>query len=571
MKLPIASVILTCLLASPAAWAVTWPAITDPESGVSIKAEAWLDTKPGTGYVPVTVQIENSSTSAGGWLLHSTNTSYRFGTAAAEATISVPAGSSQSSTFLMPVGAFSYEGSGSFETCALNITGHGIVGRNLGTLVQSGDPASYFALSKAGCLEWPWLKKQIAERNNSSNENQGSEVDSTRTPEDWRGLTGLDFYWLSESEYAALSAAQKAAVADWVILGGQVLTSGTSDAGSTRLGLGQFSTHPAAGKQTQAEAEKQYLTPFKSKQHQGRAEPESSTALRDLVGKQQRVSGFIFLFVLLFGLLIGPVNLFWLADVRHRHRLFWTTPLISLAGSGFLLGLMLFQDGVGGRGARLTLGIMAPQEKRLGIRQEQISKTGVLLSSSFSIAEPCFMQQVPLKDIGYSGKSMDNLYHERGNIRSGKWFQSRNIQQQILQTVRPTRGAIHFTPAAGAAGPSVLSSFEARLSTVFIIDDAGKVWTATDLHPGERKPLTAASPTKFVGRPKDWASLTLPKLSAAFVSGGLEQLVANQKSIALAEVQDSEAPKLAIGTLDGIDWSTDKAMLVGPYLLEPAK
>ena len=40
-----------------------------------------------------------------------------------------------------------------------------------------------------------------------------------------------------------------------------------------------------------------------------------------------------------FGIIVGPVNLFVIARQGRRHRLFWTTPLISLIASLLLIAL----------------------------------------------------------------------------------------------------------------------------------------------------------------------------------------------------------------------------------------
>ena len=54
------------------------------------------------------------------------------------------------------------------------------------------------------------------------------------------------------------------------------------------------------------------------------------------------------------GTVIGPLNLFWLARGRHRHRVYWTTPLLAAGVAMVMLGMIVLRDGVGGDGYRWT-------------------------------------------------------------------------------------------------------------------------------------------------------------------------------------------------------------------------
>jgi len=102
-----------------------------------------------------------------------------------------------------------------------------------------------------------------------------------------------------------------------------------------------------------------------------------------LVGQVRLQSGLIFGFILIFALVVGPLNLFVFASGKNRPRLFWTTPLISLIGAGLLAALMIVQDGFGGTGARTTLAVLLPQDKKMAVIQEQVSRTGILLGQPF--------------------------------------------------------------------------------------------------------------------------------------------------------------------------------------------
>jgi hypothetical protein len=107
----------------------------------------------------------------------------------------------------------------------------------------------------------------------------------------------------------------------------------------------------------------------------------STWGLRDRVGSFTVHTGLILCFVLAFGVLIGPVNLFVFARGKNRFRLFWTTPLISILASAVLLLAILFTDGLGGNGKQLIAVFSLPGSNQAAVIQEQIARTAVLFSN----------------------------------------------------------------------------------------------------------------------------------------------------------------------------------------------
>jgi hypothetical protein len=260
-----------------------------------------------------------------------------------------------------------------------------------------------------------------------------------------------------------------------------------------------------------------------------------------------------------FGVLVGPVNLFYLAGPRQRHRLFWTTPLISVAGGALLVLLMVVQDGIGGSGARRVLAIMAPGQRKTALVQEQVSRTGVLLGSSFSIPEPVWITQVSLSDptVFNPMANRSREFTESGDLRSGEWFASRSVQGQLTQVVRPSRGGVEFYPSAGSA-PAVVSSLAAPLREVFVVDENGKVWKGQDVVAGVKKTLGASSQAEL----NEWL---LQKVDAEMgpVAKNLVHQMRNEREQAFAISDQADA--FAIPTLKSIRWSNQSVVFVGPY------
>jgi hypothetical protein len=274
-------------------------------------------------------------------------------------------------------------------------------------------------------------------------------------------------------------------------------------------------------------------------------------------------SGLIFGFIAIFGILIGPVNLFVLAGPKHRQRLFWTTPLLSLAGSGILVMLMILQDGIGGSGSRFTLAILQPDQKKMSLVQEQASKTGVLFKSSYTMDEQAWTEPLIVPKEGSAfGNSEDARRHhtKEGDVCTGDWFSSRSVQSQLLMTVRPSRAAIEVFPPADAGGPpSLLSSIEVTLEKVLIIDDELHYWKVEDLGTGEKKVMQPSSLKEY----QDWHKERLTS-EGGRVTTTISEACKNSPGYAYAESKN--AARLALKTLPSIRWNSERLVFMGPYV-----
>jgi hypothetical protein len=553
--------------------APTYRVGTVADSGITINVTPWYDAKPNHGYVPVRVAIENGSTATGRWQFTSTYNGYGFGTTTSTHQLVAESGRTTTATLMCPAGAMASERTTPFGDLQFSIRGPGVRTSFAGTVplesVRTGGEWGFVGCSTMLATQYPWLRALISASSGSAADTVGCEVNPQDQPEDWRGLMAMSTYGMKDLEYEKLSGGQKASLLEYLLQGGQVIVCCADDAASTRvmvslggkvegervkLGLGQLVVTKADAHEREV---RKYFTTEWRNDSLGQilsTQAKQSRPMLDQVGALSTVSGFVFAFMLLFAILVGPVNLFVWADSTRRHRLFITTPIISLIASLVLGLVILLQDGFGASGTRLTLGVMSPEHKRLVIRQEQASRSGVLWGSGFTVSEPSAMHQIK-KDAAPASEQQQS-FEEQGNSRGGDWFQSRDIKLQTLQSVRGSRGAVHFKPGVNGAAPSVMSSFDLRLAKVYLRGPGGEMWTAEDLAPGERKSL----------KPSTW-SITEPTLGAALVDRAFRKAY-DDPTFAVAYVADADAPKLAVGTLDQVQWKKDDAILAGPYLTE---
>ncbi|MEO6568940.1 MAG: hypothetical protein ABIO94_09275, partial [Opitutaceae bacterium] len=209
-----------------------------------------------------------------------------------------------------------------------------------------------------------------------------SAVDLAQLPADWRVWAAFSGVVLSGDEYAALDAARRGALRAWVSLGGQLYLPATARAGRTiqstqieQIGAGKItrfseplgtpdSAESAAALEVSLRAEAGLAAG-----RGGRGSPggraaamalgsitaENAVLARDLqlftgtpglpdrsaltletgslfdaMGEQSLDNSWLAVFLVLFAVVVGPLNLFLFAPANKRHRLFVTTPLIAL-------------------------------------------------------------------------------------------------------------------------------------------------------------------------------------------------------------------------------------------------
>ena len=220
-------------------------------------------------------------------------------------------------------------------------------------------------------------------------------------------------------------------------------------------------------------------------------------------------------------------------------------PLISCTASLLLILVIVLQDGFGGHGERVMVTRLFPGQKQAVVVQEQVARTGVLLSRQFTAPEDVML--LPLKTPGVGGRS----YEQSGRAYGGDWFTSRSVQAQRVEAIVPSRAEIQLISSGAAdAPPVVVSSIPATLRQIRYLDPAGHPWQGHDLHTGERMTLQRAPSSSGWLSPVATSSDYLFHLQ----TGALEQ---PGSFFALAD----DGP--FIGTLPSIRWRSQQAVYLG--------
>ena len=420
-------------------------------------------------------------------------------------------------------------------------------------------------------------KRLLEVRPGFSSDLTQSEVDPATAPEDWRGWSTLREFVLTDDDWTAMPAPSRRAMLEWIALGGHtiLLTADPDGERLDRLGLParQADGHRRVGAGEIIPLADSALRPSPddplADEFAGVIErpagwldfPWSGAGLSRSAGFGERdlPVAAILVFLALLATIAGPVNIMLFAGRGRPSRIFWTTPVISLVATAFLLGLMFFRDGVGGAGARRTLVLLDPDRNTMAVLQEQFSRTGILLGRSFPIREPSWMLPQLTDSAGISttgmSRSAGSFIEVNDERRTGDWFSSRSDQAFTLQAMRPGRGRIELLGPPDA--PEVLSSLDVPLARLFFLDDDGRWWKTGPLDAGERRRLEPAGE----GELPDWSSFVSgasPPFTRAFAR------LASARGYAWAE---AAVPRtVAIATLDAIRWTSDAAWLVGPVV-----
>ena len=409
----------------------------------------------------------------------------------------------------------------------------------------------------------------------------GAAFNPEKMSEDWRAYSGYDACLLTEEAWNdELSPGAKIALLKWNRMGGSLLiysrNSSTDLASlnidkeraglrSSVLGWGavQVKTLPNSGL---LPADDTVALVRDTVNHSGghriknlRNDFRPSWPLQIAFGSKTAHIVFFILVLVAFGILVGPVNLFVFARSGQRHKLFITTPLISLGASALLVVLILFQDGFGGRGYRLVLHEVGPDNTAY-ISQEQIARTGVLLNTGFTTSEHGYLSPVMLSNSRWArvtednegGKGRYNVEMAENGLRvTGDWFQSRSEHGHVFDTTRPSRGRVSLV--RGGSDPVINSTFEFPLAELYYIDPSGNLWHGSEVQQGRNTTLESVSTPLF----DDWFRTGLGRFGPK-----------NQVRLGLARVRKgqffattSEAP--GINTLSAIDWKETYTFLTG--------
>ncbi|MBE7497899.1 MAG: hypothetical protein HS117_23395 [Verrucomicrobiaceae bacterium] len=574
--------------------------LIDKDSGTRLELRAVFDPLPPTGYVPVRAVITSGSTRASVWSFDFTSQTQAFrahNSHRSRFRVEVPARATQSAAFLVPMAVEYGNRHGGFSSGAplrveVGAGGHGLRSYASHESRMRGFPAIAISPELADSSITK-LNKELKSRGSSGSHffggdaEFGSQFKLDDLPEDWRGWSGFDYALFSHTDWARLRPAARRAVEQWVRLGGNLHIYAPAEVGSDVLGLpggaealkgpfglGRLARREWNGKELPDAATVGHYWGLDRRETdllEGRASLARGTGywpLVEAIGDRSFASWQVVLFLVVFGILVGPVNLFVLAPSGRRHRLFVTTPLLSVGASLLMVAVILIQDGTGGAGARFAAVSLHPEDATACVTQEQVSRTGVLFSGAFETRQPALMEPVTMPPrpwvklhSGHNSPSVELV--EDGTVRSGNWFQSRAEQGQILRAVLSTRARIERKAGADpASAPALVSALGFPVTRLYYVDDKGDAWKApAALASGAEVSLVRCEMKELRDA---WQAAVAP--AGQLLRRRLEEQASGAPRGRFFALADT-APAFVLDTLPAIRWQGGGVVLHGPVVV----
>jgi len=566
------------------------------QGATKVELTGVFEPPPPTGYLPVRVELTNGAVEKRSWQLDFASIVgwNERGMTRSSFEVAAEPGHSTSATVLVPLqaalstGPWTY-GGGQHR---LEVSAAGARVERTSTSHHSQRAQTFPAIALSDAL----AQKSLTQLNDEVGKTAGSGFSHEKVfgsrflpahlPDNWLGFSGFDHVMLTTEEWLAVSPGVRTALLQAAQFGLQLHLYRANDA-ITLAAMGVPMTDAAATRAPQGLGSIQ-LTTWNGDTLEAPVTVAAFMGIRDrsLVeriskgyasggswGRQRALGDRSFggwqvvVFLLVFGLLIGPINLFVLAPAGQRHKLFVTTPLISVGASLLLIGLILVQDGTGGEGRRFVAVHLPAGEAAAHVTQEQVSRTGVVVGSSFRLPHPAYLAQVVLPvspwakfNAGLAGQAMDVRLD--GLQASGNWFQSRTVQGQFLRAIVPTRGRLErLPPATPEAAPAFVSSLDFELASFVYLDAAGGRWRAAGV-------VSKGRPVTLVPDTTEWPEL-LGRLSTQ-ASAGLAERISDVVPAGPAFLATAAAaPGCTIETLPSIRWRDDQIVLFGSLPATP--
>lgn len=552
------------------------------DGSCTITIDSWLEHVPPTGWMPMTVKVTNNSDQPRTWVLSAIDNDYMSGEMRGTFAFGAPANGATSTPLLVPVMP-DFNNSRSYSNLRCNIDGPALQGVAMFYFSSSSSRSSGSTgktltafLGVGEQFEQTYGAAWRRVGFSGSREFLGDVVDMRAAPTDWRGYSALAQLWITDSEWTGLSSAQRSALMSWVGQGGLVTV--TAKEGTTSLplpegfpawkgevlehGMGQVRLIAGSSGLEKNAYSILELERTRSVEKQATSQPAEAGRLASLLPPLKMNTTLIFAFILIFGIVVGPVNLFWFAAGNRRPRMFWTTPLISFIGAAVLVVVMILQDGFGGSGARVSLAVVLPEQKQIAVMQEQFAKTGILLSRTFDLPSDgsALITQLPNNQQTTNRFGVMNPRQDKRNLAltnstaGGGWFASRALQSMLVQDTRMNRGGIEFVPGDK---PAVINSLPTALKKLVIQDNEKRLWTASNVRTGERVALQPTDRKTVDG----WIANDVVRQMGILIRDRIK--LSMNESVSWFFAEAAEPAKLATPTLDSIRWDNDRAFVTG--------
>ena len=580
----------------------------DKKNKTTAKLRPLVGAPPSSGYMPLRLTLKNGTKSEKNWKLAFNSKSERdyfhyysgrddYPTLTSTFSYTCPPESSKTYDILVPVVTTTPNSRNDFANSSLNVE------MSMGGNKTSASLDCYQHIELPATLLSTNLYIQHSSKfdsfipsgssgHSSGNESYTTEFTPSDMSPDWRAYSGFDALVCTDNDWQEISAEVQLAILEWNRLGGNIFIY-KLNAASNFKSLKISDSQPGKNKNKIARSFGNVtlipLSNIKSlnvkkaialinspkkgsskilainENYESDTTGSGTWSLQKSLGKLSFSPVYLILILISFGILVGPINLFVFAKAGQRHRLFITTPIIALAASLLLIILIIIQDGFGGQGQRIQLIEVRADggENKAYVWQEQVARTGVLLSGAFETSSPTYISPLPIAPSRFSRVTRNNnggasnysaQHGSTGLAASGDYFQSRSVHGHYLESVVPTRG--RMTIKSNQRAPVLNSSFNYKINNLIYTDENGQTWQAANIAAGDSIKLTPSNPVDDIKLiHQNHTNMT------AKLRNKLDAL-SKRKNHFVAFTHDAPA----INTLDSIKWTQTESVITGPVV-----
>jgi hypothetical protein len=269
----------------------------------------------------------------------------------------------------------------------------------------------------------------------------------------------------------------------------------------------------------------------------------------------------LFVLMILFAVVIGPLNIWLLTRWKRRIWLLWTVPAISLVTCMAVFAYMIVAEGWQGRAVVTAFTVLDEKEQRATTLGRTAYYSPLTPGSGLHFPLATEITLLGVGDYNASGSECSLDWTRDQHLRSG-WVSARVPAHFQIRKSEPRRERVTFD----RKGQTITNGLGVDIKTFWLMDEAGRVFSAAEVGAGQQAALQPAKLPPLSG-PREAAPRD-PSLRPLFLEGEWAHLTGKvAKSPQLALVPGSylaiveSSPFLEQGLEGAHRRATDSAVL----------
>ena len=328
-----------------------------------------------------------------------------------------------------------------------------------------------------------FLSKLPEPNYNRYSSNKYQDMESEHIPSYWQGIPHWLCIILTPSGDKLLDAGQRKALKQWAHSGGQLFIT------EAKLHKSWLAGAPCTLVNNNLRDGIQLLYEAVRKQNQ---QVNAGIVQYQVPGTDEVPSGIFVSIMILFVIIVGPVNYLWVRKKKQIHLFLITTPIISFIFCITMATFGILADGLSAYRSTVELTWIDHQRKQ-ACHWTSVSWFSGLSPGDIEVGHDTAVQIMDnsiYSDYLYDTHPLEARWFTK-QILSGDWIRTRTHQQ--LQYATPQGEERRFLIKKDGGSYQIENGFDIAIRSFEWRDQQGLRWQAQDIQSGERKALTLIS------------------------------------------------------------------------------